>query len=121
MPNTSRGRGGVDLRTGTGGQHIQTDVTSTEIVDGVDQVLQIAPQAVELLHHQGIAQLERFQTGRQPRTRVFSPGVEIPINPFRIDAGRQQSIALQIQYLIAVTLGDPQVTQRQHGVVDAAR
>ncbi len=59
------GCGGVDGRA-LPGQHLEPDTTGGQVMDGVDQVVQVPPQPVELPHEQGVADPSAPSNRRTP-------------------------------------------------------
>ena len=55
------GGGGVD-RGALPGEHLQPDAAGGQVVDGVDQVVQVAAEPVESPDDEGVAVSERFET-----------------------------------------------------------
>jgi hypothetical protein len=101
----------INLCTGAG-QHLQPDAPGAQIVDRVDQMTQVAPQPIQLPKHQGVAGLDRFQTGNQPRAGIVTTGRKILVDTGGIDAGRQHRILLRRQRLGAVRFGDANIADQ---------
>ena len=80
-----------------------------QVVDSVDEVAQVPPQAVKLPDEQRIALTERLEAGLKSGPVVALPGglilIEVPCR----DAGGDERIALQVEDLGAVRLGDAHV------------
>lgn len=91
----------VDLRVGTG-KHLQADPARAKVLGGDDQVAKVAAEPIELPDHQGVARLERLEAGDQSRAGIVAPGCEILIDAARVDAGREQRVALRLQNLCAI-------------------
>ena len=93
----------IDLRTGTG-QYLQPHAPGAQVLDGVDQVTQIAPEPVEFPEDQRVAGLERLQAGDQPRAGIVAARCQVLVDAGGINAGRQHRVPLRCQRLGAVRL-----------------
>ena len=80
-PNDELARrgGGVDRSTLTG-EDLQADAARREVVDGVDQVVQVPPEPVELPNHERVAVAQRFHALGQARA-VIAPAPTSPQRP----------------------------------------
>jgi hypothetical protein len=92
---------GIDLSPGAR-QHLQADAAHPEILDRVDQMPQIAAETVQLPDHQGVAPLQRLETGGQPGTVIPAARGEILIDAIGLDTGGKQRIALRRQRLVGL-------------------
>ena len=99
---------GVDLGA-LAGEHAQAHAARGQLLDGVDEVGEVAPEAVELPHHEHVALSERAQAVLEPRTVAAHPGGQIIVEVLRVDAGSTQRVALEVERLGAVGLGDASV------------
>ena len=75
----------------------------------VDQVPQVAAEAVELPDDQRIALAQRLQAGGQAGPVVPLAGGGVFVEVAGIDAGGEQGIPLQVGHLAAVGLAHPHV------------
>ena len=67
LPRCSRGVDGGTLP----GEDFQSDTSGSEVVNGVDQVVQVAAQPVEFPHDERVPIPERLQARCEPRSVVF--------------------------------------------------
>ena len=102
----------VDLRAGTG-QDLQPDPARPEILRRRHEVTQIATEPVELPDDKRVAWLERLQAGGEARSGIMPTRGHILIDAGRIDAGREQRVALRLQRLRAVRLGHSDIADEQ--------
>jgi hypothetical protein len=87
------------------GEDLQPDAAGGEVVDGVDQVVKVATEPVELPDHERVPVPERFEAGGEPGTVVAAPGGVIVVEVVGIDAGGEQRVALQVGGLRSVRSG----------------
>ena len=92
---TAIGGGGVDVGT-LPRQDLETDTTLGEVMNGVDEVAQVATDAVDLPGRKRITFAQRLETRFQPRTAVAFTGRVILVDAVRLDPGRKKRIALQV-------------------------
>ena len=97
------GGGGVDLRA-LPGEHPQAHAAGRQVLHGVDQVGEIAAEAVELPDDEHVARPERAQAAVESRAVVADAGGEVVVDVDRVDAIGPQGVALQVQRLGAVRL-----------------
>jgi hypothetical protein len=109
----SRRRGRVDGGALTG-EYLQADLASGQIVHQVDEMAQIAPQPVQLPDDERIARAKRLEAGDKAGAVVPPPGGEVFVEMVRGHPGGGQGVALQVEDLGAVGLGDAGVAD-QHG------
>jgi EAL domain-containing protein (putative c-di-GMP-specific phosphodiesterase class I) len=102
---------GVDGRT-VAGQHLQADTAPGQVVHGVDQMAQVAPEPIQFPHHQRIPFAQRLQAARQAGAILALAGRLILVEMRRIDASSDQRIALQVGGLGAVRLRYPHVANQ---------
>ena len=83
---------------------------------------QVAPEPVELPRHQDIALAQRLEAGGEPGpVMALARGevlVELSGLDPGLDPGREQRIALQVEGLAAIGLGDAQVAELHVGHVN---
>jgi len=91
------------------GQHFQAHAALGEIVDEVDEVSQVATEAVELPGNERVAGPQRLETGFQPGPIVPLAGGVIFVNLAGRNAGTEQSVPLEAQRLAAVRLAHAHV------------
>ena len=97
------GGGGVDLRA-LPGEHPQAHAAGRQVLHGVDQVGEIAAEAVELPDDEHVARPERAHAAVESRAVVADAGREVVVDVDRGDALGPQGVALQVQRLGAVRL-----------------
>ena len=115
------GRRGVDFGSGSGsGEHPQADAAAVQLIDRRHEMFQAAPQAVELPDDERVARLQGLQAGLQPRAVVMATRGAVLVDAPFVDAGSDQSIALQVEELRTVCLGNPGIAD-QHGVRASVR
>ena len=85
-------------------------------MDKIDQVAQVAAEPVEFPRHQRVALPQRLEAYFKTRPIVPLAGCLVLIEMSRFDAGGEQRIALQIERLAAVGLGDTHIAD-QHGLL----
>ena len=85
-------------------------------MDKIDQVAQVAAEPVEFSRHQRVALPQRLEARLQTRPIVALAGRLVLVEVSWFDAGGEQRIALQIERLAAVGLGDAHVAD-QHGLL----
>jgi hypothetical protein len=56
------------------GQHLEPDAAGGQVVDGVDQVVQVAAEPIELPDDEWVAVAMRFQARGEPGPVIASPG-----------------------------------------------
>jgi hypothetical protein len=54
------------------GQDLQTHATRCQVVNGIDQVAQIAAEPIKLPHDQRVTFTKRLQASSQPRSIIAS-------------------------------------------------
>jgi len=77
------------------GQHLEPDTAGGEVVHGVDQLVQIPAEPVQLPHNQPIALPQRLQAGGEPGPVVVAPRRVVLVELGGIDTGGEQGVALQ--------------------------
>ncbi len=98
------------------GQDFEADIVLGQALSRIDQMLQIAPQPVELPDHKGVPLPQRLEASGKGRTVVFLAGCLVVVDMVGIDASRHQGIALQVEYLAAVSFGDAGVSHEHEDV-----
>ena len=76
---------------------------------------QVAPEPVELPGHQDIALAQRLEAGGEPGPVIALARGEVLVELAGLDAGGEQRIALQVEDLAAIGLGDAQVAELHVG------
>ena len=120
MPNNEApGRGrGVDLRP-VAGEHPQAHAAGRQVLHGVDQVGEVAAEAVELPEDEHVALPQSSQAAVESRPVVADAAGAVVVDVDRVvDAGRPQGVALQVQRLGAVGLRDAGDSRFRWGVDD---
>ena len=97
-------------------QDFQPDAALRERLGGIDQMLEVASQAVELPDDKCIAVPQRLQTGGEGRAVLVVPGGFVFIDVLVTDTGVEERVALQIQNLAAVRFRDAGISN-EHGCV----
>src|ERR1700679_3412821 len=98
-----RRRRGVDRRA-VAGEHLETDVARAEVVNGIDEVAQVAAQPIELPNDQGVPTAQGLEGGIESRPRIEAAGGAVLVEPARGNSGGPKSVALQIGALRSVRL-----------------
>ncbi len=80
------GRRRVDRRA-LAGQHPESNSAAGEIIDGVDQVAEIAPEPVEFPHDKRVALAKRLQARREAWSLVELAGRRVAVDVPLADAG----------------------------------
>ena len=75
-------------------------------MDGVDQVVQVSAEPVELPDHERVAVAKRFQALGQARAVIAPPGRPVFVEALILDAGRQEGVSLRVGGLAAVRFRD---------------
>lgn len=86
---------GVDCCALTG-EDFQTDTPLGEVVDGVDEVAQIAAETVELPDQEGVVLSECFQAGGQVRPIILFTRSMVFVELLGFDSGGQERVPLQV-------------------------
>ena len=102
------GGGGVDLRA-LPGEHPQAHAAGRQVLHGVDQVDEVATEAVELPDDEHVARPERAHAAVESRAVVADTGGEVVVD---VDARGPQRVALQVQRLGAVCFRDAGVADQ---------
>jgi hypothetical protein len=98
----------------------EANLPYAERVHGRYQMLQVSTEPVQLPQDQRVPRLKRAQTGRQPRPVVAPARSQILINAPGLDTDRRESIALEVEHLAAIGLGDTGIPD-QHASHRAGR
>ena len=93
------------------GQDLEAHALGGEVVHGIDEMAQVAPEAVELPDDQHVALAQGFEAGRQAGAVVAPARGQVLIEVLRSDPCRQQCITLQIEGLTAIRFRDAHVAQ----------
>ena len=109
LPRRSSGVNGRTLTC----KNFETDTAVSQIMNGVNQVTEIATEPVELPHQKGVPLTECLQTRRQMRTVILLPRSLILIEVPRLDSGDQERIPLKIGALRSIGFRYPQVPDEQ--------
>ena len=105
----ARRGGGVDRSTLTC-EDFQADVASSEVVDGVDQVVQVSAKPVELPDHERVTVAKRFQALGQARAVIAPPGRLVLVETFVVDTGLDERVPLRRGGLGPVCFRDTHVS-----------
>ena len=97
---TAGGGGGVDLRA-LAGEHPQAHAAGGQVLHGVDQVGEVAAEAVELPDDERVVPAQSAQAVVESRPVVEYAGSEVVVEVHLVDAGVDQGVALQVQRLRA--------------------
>ncbi len=89
-------RGGVDLRA-LPGEHPQAHAAGRQVLHGVDQVGEVAAEAVEFPDHAHVARPESAHAAVESRVVVADAGREVVVDVAAVDARGPQGVALQVQ------------------------
>jgi hypothetical protein len=110
VPKTSfpAGGGGVDRRA-LAGENLQPDAASGQIVDCVDEVVQVAAEPVELPDDERVAIAERLQACGETGAVIGAARGVVVVEVRGVDAGREQSVALEFDGLGSVGFGNAHV------------
>ena len=87
-------------------QHPQADAALRQLLDNADEMVQVASEPVELPDHQGVAQAQRLETGRQARAVILLARGAVLVDGLSCHAGFRQGVILEIQVLCVPGLGD---------------
>ena len=109
------GRRRVDRRA-LAGQYAQSDTAGREVVHGVDEMPKIAPEPIELPHHERVALAQRLQAGGEAWPLVLRAGCRVAVDVPLGDAGGEQGVALQVEHLRAVGFRDAHVADEGRGL-----
>jgi hypothetical protein len=96
-------RGGIDIVLET----FETDPTAIQCLHALNEMLEAAPQTVQLPHDQRIASPQRLANSLQTGAFLRSARGPVLIEVNGFDPGRQERIALQIQRLRPIRLRYP--------------
>ena len=99
----------VDLRA-LARQHTQADPAFREVLHDTHQVVQVAPEAIELPHDQGIALAQCLETGREAGSAVLLARGAVLVDEFPGHAVGRQGVVLEIEVLCVPCLGDAGVS-----------
>ena len=83
-----------------------------QVLHGVDQVGEVAAEAVELPDDEHVARPERAHAAVESRAVVVYAGREVVVDVDGVDARRPRGVALQVQRLGAVCLRDAGVADQ---------
>ena len=78
-------------------KHPQAHAAGRQVLHGVDQVGEVAAEAVELPDHEYVARPERAQAAVESRSVVADAGREVVVDVAGVDARGLQRVALQVQ------------------------
>jgi hypothetical protein len=101
----ARRGGGVDRSTLTC-EDFQADVAGSEVVDGVDQVVQVSAKPVELPDHERVTGAKRFQALGQARAVIAPPRRPVLVETFVADTGLDERVPGRIGGPAAVCFRD---------------
>jgi hypothetical protein len=107
-------RCGVDAGT-LAGEHAETNLLLHQIMDGIDEVPEVATEAVELPDDQCVSLTQRLEARVETRAIVLLARGLIFIKPSRRHACGKQCVLLQVKHLRSIGLRDPHVAD-QHTV-----
>src|SRR5262245_33345119 len=105
------GRRGVDAGA-LAGQDLQPDAALRELLGGIDQMLEVASQAIKLPDDERIAVPQRLQTGGEGRAVLVFAGGLIFIEVLGPDTGSEERVALQVEDLAAISFRDAGVSNQ---------
>jgi hypothetical protein len=92
------------------GQYFEADAALGDVLRRVHQMLEVAPQSIDLPNDERIALAQSLQAGGEGRAVVVLARGPVIVEVVRIDAGRDQRVALQVEPLAAVGFGDAGVS-----------
>ena len=101
MPNTRRPAAVVVSTCALAGEHPQAHAAGRQVLRGVDQVGEVAAEAVELPDNEHIALPQSAQAVVESRAVVQDTGREVVVDIDRVDAGRSQGVPLQVERLVS--------------------
>ncbi len=81
------------------GEDLQPDAAAGQVVDGVDQVVQVAAEPVELPDDERVPVPERFEAGGETGAVVVASGGVVVVEVVGVDAGGEQRVPLQVDSL----------------------
>jgi len=111
------GRRRVDRRA-LAAQDAQPDAGGGELMHGVDEVAQVAPESIELPHDERVSLAKRLQAGGEAWAVVLLAGRRVAVEVSLGDACGNERVALQVEHLRAVGFRDAHVAdQGREGLV----
>src|SRR5262249_53760265 len=93
----------------------EANLSLHEVVDGVDEVAQIAPQAIKLPDDQRVALAQRLEAGLQAGPVVLLARGAILVEVLGLDAGGCECVTVQVEHLRTVRLRHAHVADEHSG------
>ena len=90
----------------------EASVELGQVVDEIDQMAKIAAEPVQLPDDKRVALAQTLQTGIEPWTIVAPPRGKILVEPRGLNARGGKGVALQVENLRAIRLGDAHVANQ---------
>ena len=94
------------------GEHPDPDVPVVEVLHQVDEMAEIATEAIEPPDDDQVSLPRRLEEGGEPRAVLTLSGRLVLVDRVVADAGLAQSIPLQVEALGTVRLRDPRVADQ---------
>ena len=94
------------------GEHPDPDVPVVEVLHQVDEMAEIATEAIEPPDDDHVSLPRRLEEGGEPRAVLTLSGRLVLVDRVVADAGLAQSIPLQVEALGTVRLRDPRVADQ---------
>ena len=91
-------------------QYAQADPTLRKLLHDTDKVVQVAPEAIQLPHDQGIALAQCLEAGVKPGPAVLLARGAVLVDELLVHAGGRQGVMLEIEVLGVPGLGDAGVS-----------
>ena len=107
----SAGRRRVDAGP-LAGEHPDPDVPVVEVLHQVDEMAEIATEAIEPPDDDHVSLPRRLEEGGDPRAVLTLSGRLVLVDRVVADAGLAQSIPLQVESLRTIRLRDPRVADQ---------
>ncbi len=98
------------------GEHPDPDVPVVEVLHQVDEMAEIAPEAIEPPDDDHVSLPRRLEEGGEPRAVLTLSGRLVLVDRVVADAGLAQSIPLQVEALGTVRLRYPRVADQHRGL-----
>ena len=102
----------VSICDALAGEHPQADAAGGQLLHGVDQMGEVAAQAVELPDDEHVVRPQRTQAVVESRPVVAAAGGAVVVDVVGVDALGPQGVALQVQRLGAIRLRDAGVADQ---------
>ena len=98
------------------GEHPDPDVPVVEVLHQVDEMAEIATEAIEPPDDDHVSRPRRLEEGGEPRAVLTLSGRLVLVDRVVADAGLAQSIPLQVEALGTVRLRYPRVADQHRGL-----